>query len=262
MLRYRNLLRQSSHYNKSIISPFYLSNSSRSIQTKSQQRDKAFVGPFNWVSASLFVATGVGLYYYFNKAKAEVEESKKRKISESEKLGKPKIGGPFSLIDAKTENSFTHENLLGRFSLVYFGFTNCPDICPDELDKMGTVVDRVDAKLGQIVQPVFISCDPARDTTAQTRKYLEGEFLIRFHPRMVGLTGPWENVRAACKVYRVYFSTPPNISPNEDYLVDHSIFMYLMDPNGEFVEAFGKNTTAEQMADKVLSYTESYVQNK
>lgn len=257
MLKYRNLLRQSSRYNKSIISPFYLSNSSRSIQTKSQQRDKAFVGPFNWVSASLFVATGVGLYYYFNKAKAEVEESKKRKTSESEKLGKPKIGGPFSLIDAKTENSFTHENLLGRFSLVYFGFTNCPDICPDELDKMGTVVDRVDAKLGQIVQPVFISCDPARDTTAQTRRYLEG-----FHPRMVGLTGPWENVRAACKVYRVYFSTPPNISPNEDYLVDHSIFMYLMDPNGEFVEAFGKNTTAEQMADKVLSYTESYVQNK
>lgn len=97
------------------------------------------------------------------------------------------------MIDAKTENSFTHENLLGRFSLVYFGFTNCPDICPDELDKMGTVVDRVgmfiyyvislrysfktDAKLGQIVQPVFISCDPARDTTAQTRRYLEGEFL-------------------------------------------------------------------------------------
>ena len=58
-------------------------------------------------------------------------------------MGRPKIGGPFNLIDAKTENSVTHEDLLGRFSLVYFGFTNCPDICPDELDKMGSVVDKV-----------------------------------------------------------------------------------------------------------------------
>lgn len=71
--------------------------------------------------------------------------------------------------------------------------------------------------------PIFITCDPARDTPAVLKSYL-----AEFHPAMVGLTGTWEQVKAVCKAYRVYFSTPPNVKPGQDYLVDHSIYFYLM----------------------------------
>ncbi|SLM38039.1 protein sco1 [Lasallia pustulata] len=91
--------------------------------------------------------------------------------------------------------------------------------------------------------PIFITCDPARDTPAVLKSYL-----AEFHPAMVGLTGTWEQVKAVCKAYRVYFSTPPNVKPGQDYLVDHSIYFYLMDPEGDFVEAIGRQHSAEQAA--------------
>jgi len=107
---------------------------------------------------------------------------------------------------------------------------------------MTIVVDDVEKKYGDKIQPIFISCDPARDTDEALRKYLAD-----FHPRMVGLTGSYDAVKAACKAYRVYFSTPPNTKPGDDYLVDHSIFFYLMDPAGNFVEAFGKSSAAHDV---------------
>lgn len=75
--------------------------------------------------------------------------------------------------------------------------------------------------------------------------------LSDFHPKLVGLTGTWEAVKAACKSYRVYFSTPPNPTPGQDYLVDHSIFFYLMNPRGEFVDAYGKSHSAELVRERV-----------
>ena len=108
---------------------------------------------------------------------------------------------------------------------VYFGFTHCPDICPDELDKMAEIIDRVkEATKGEnIFLPVFITCDPARDTPQVLREYLK-----EFHPDIIGLTGTYEQVKHVCKQYRVYFSTPKDVKPGEDYLVDHSIYFYLM----------------------------------
>jgi protein SCO1/2 len=116
--------------------------------------------------------------------------------------------------------------------LIYFGFTNCPDICPEELDKMGQAVEMVDAARKERVLPMFISVDPARDGVKEVKKYIMGEspsylqvigegLILDFHPRMVGLTGDYESVKRACKSYRVYFSTPPDAKPTEDYLVDH-----------------------------------------
>ncbi len=113
--------------------------------------------------------------------------------------------------------------LTGLGSQVYFGFTHCPDICPEELDKMARMIDLVRASSGAVMRPVFITCDPARDTPAVVKTYLQ-----EFHPAMIGLTGTWEQVKAVCKAYRVYFSTPPNVKPGQDYLVDHSIYFYLM----------------------------------
>jgi len=107
---------------------------------------------------------------------------------------------------------------------MYFGFTHCPDICPDELDKMAKMIDTIKAKRGaNVVRPIFVTCDPNRDTPAVVKSYL-----AEFHPDIIGLTGTWEEVKAMCKAYRVYFSTPPHVKPGQDYLVDHSIYFYLM----------------------------------
>jgi protein SCO1/2 len=93
---------------------------------------------------------------------------------------------------------------------------------------------------------VFISVDPARDSNSQVERYLSD-----FHPRFVGLSGNYERVKSVCKAYRVYFSTPAGADPKGDYLVDHSIFIYLMDPKGEFVEAFGQSTTVDEVVTRV-----------
>ena len=90
-------------------------------------------------------------------------------------VGKPNIGGPFALqTHHNPPQTFTEANLKDNWSLIYFGFTNCPDICPEELDKMGEVVETVEKKRNLKVLPVFISCDPARDTIQQVRNYVKG----------------------------------------------------------------------------------------
>lgn len=148
----------------------------------------------------------------------------RKRIAEATKgIGKPKVGGPFQLLDHHGQ-PFSSEDLKGRYSLVYFGFTHCPDICPEELDKMAKMIDIVKQKLkGNVMLPIFITCDPARDTPAVLEPYLK-----EFHPDLIGLTGSWEEIKDVCKSYRVYFSTPPSVKPGQDYLVDHSIYFYLM----------------------------------
>jgi protein SCO1/2 len=84
------------------------------------------------------------------------------------------------------------------------------------------------------------------------------KYIVEFHPRLIGLTGSYDQVKAACKAYRVYFSTPPNASKDDDYLVDHSIFFYLMDPKGQFVDAFGKSQTADMVVEKVDTAIRTY----
>jgi protein SCO1/2 len=106
---------------------------------------------------------------------------------------------------------------------VYFGFTHCPDICPDELDKMALMYDKVVESCGKVLLPLMITCDPARDNPAVLKEYLE-----EFHPDFIGLTGDYDQIKNTCKAYRVYFSTPASVKPGEDYLVDHSIYFYLM----------------------------------
>ena len=167
----------------------------------------------------------------------EKARMERKRITEATKgIGKPKVGGPFELIDHHGR-PFTDRDLRGKYSLVYFGFTHCPDICPEELDKMAEMIDLVKSKLGPtttknsrdgggeggILRPIFISCDPARDSPAVIRSYL-----AEFHPDLIGLTGDYEAIKAVCKAYRVYFSTPEHVRAGQDYLVDHSIYFYLM----------------------------------
>ncbi|WFD34045.1 Cu-binding protein [Malassezia cuniculi] len=215
----------------------------------SSMRQANITGPFSLTSAGLFVVTGIGLYFYFQYEKKQAAERRARALAAQDvSVGRPRIGGPFSLVSS-TGHPFTDDDLLGSFSLIYFGFTNCPDICPEELDKMGTVVEAIAKDHGEVINPVFVTCDPARDRVPQV-----AEYIADFHPRMIGLTGTYESIKECCKAYRVYFSTPPGADPTKDYLVDHSIFFYLMDPEGKFVDAFGKGSTAEEVHAKTDDY--------
>ncbi|GJJ07831.1 hypothetical protein Clacol_002036 [Clathrus columnatus] len=202
----------------------------------------------------LLLLTGAGLLFYFDWEKKRIKEEKE-KAKANATYGRPDVGGPFQMIDHDGK-PFTEKNLLGSYSLVYFGFTNCPDICPDELDKMGEAVSAIEKALPESsplrhVNPVFVSVDPARDSVEQVHRYVQD-----FHPRLIGLTGSYDTVKAMCRAYRVYFSSPPpqegEASPGQDYLVDHSIYFYLMDPEGLFVQAYGKNNTAQEVTERVL----------
>jgi protein SCO1 len=139
-----------------------------------------------------------------------------------------------------------------RENQVYFGFSHCPDICPDELDKMARTIDIVRSSASRYsppLIPIFITCDPARDTPA-----VLGSYLSEFHPDIIGLTGTWEQIKQVCKSYRVYFSTPEGVKKGQDYLVDHSIYFYLMDPEGDFVEALGRQHSPEEAAAIITAH--------
>lgn len=148
--------------------------------------------------------------------------SRVRVAEHSKGVGRPLVGGEFALTD-HFGRAFTQEDLKGKYNLVYFGFTNCPDICPEELDKMAGMIDQVKEKHGSVLRPVFITCDPARDTPEVMKEYLH-----EFHGDILGLTGTYDAVKQTCRAYRVYFSTPVDVKPGQDYLVDHSIYFYLM----------------------------------
>ncbi|KAG7869326.1 hypothetical protein KL918_000871 [Ogataea parapolymorpha] len=203
-----------------------------------------------WKAVVVFVIFGSALTYVFT---SEKEKLKLRREAEQNRgVGKPLIGGPFNLIDTEGK-PFTQENLKGKFSIIYFGFTHCPDICPDELDKLGLILDGLKSKYNIELQPIFITCDPARDSPEVVKEYLKD-----FHPSIIGLTGDYDEIKKCCKNYRVYFSTPRNVKPGQDYLVDHSIFFYFMDPEGEFIDVLGRQYDAEEAIDKIKSNISVY----
>ncbi|ROW10513.1 hypothetical protein VMCG_01979 [Cytospora schulzeri] len=206
--------------------------------------------PFSVKALFLFVATAAGLTWYFEHEKERMQ--KKRMAEANKAVGKPKVGGSFNLIDQNGE-PFTEANLKGRYSLVYFGFTHCPDICPEELDKMADMFDIVEKEIPGGLEGVFVTCDPARDGPSELKKYL-----AEFHHKFIGLTGTYEDIKAMCKAYRVYFSTPQKIPAGKDYLVDHSIYFYLMDPEGDFVEALGRQHSPQEAAKVILSHMKEW----
>lgn len=152
------------------------------------------------------------------------------------------IGGPFELVNSKGE-TVTDKEVLAEPSLIYFGYTFCPDVCPLDVSRNAEAIDILESR-DQMVTPVFISIDPDRDTPE-----VVGDFAYNLHERMIGLTGSPEQVKAASKAYKTYYKAQDK--SDEYYLVDHSTFSYLVLPEHGFVEFFKRDTTADQMADQV-----------
>jgi protein SCO1/2 len=166
-----------------------------------------------------------------------------------ETSGKALIGGPFSLVD-QTGKTVTDKDFRGRYMLVFFGFTHCPDVCPAELQVMADALGQLGPKASKIV-PVFISLDPERD-----RPEAVGAYVKNFGPNFVGLTGSPEAIAAAAKAYRVSFSKFEYKDSNGQscYSIDHSTLLYLMDKNGEYITHFSYGTPAAKMAETLRRY--------
>jgi protein SCO1 len=152
------------------------------------------------------------------------------------------IGGPFTLTTADG-TTVTDGTYRGKLLLVYFGYTSCPNTCPTMLIEIGTALTTLGADAGKL-QPLFITVDPRRDTAVLLREYLQS-----FDPRIVGLTGTPQQIADAAQEYGVYYA-PHRIGPGaEDYVIDHSSYLYLMDPRGSFVRGFEADTPGKYIAD-------------
>jgi protein SCO1/2 len=155
------------------------------------------------------------------------------------------IGGPFQLVD-QAGQTVTDANLKGRPTVIFFGFTHCPDICPTALFEMSEVL-RVMGKDADRVNAWFVSVDPERDTPAAMKDYLSS-----FDPRLKGLTGSPEAVAKVITGYRVYAKKVP--LKDGDYTMDHTALIYLMDRDGKFVAPFNLKRTPEEAAADLKRY--------
>ncbi len=182
------------------------------------------------------------------------EKQQKLRRQRVEQLQQVALGqGNFSLLDHRGQRR-TKKDFLGSWVLLYFGFTHCPDICPDELDKLSAVVSALDqdASLPPI-QPVFITVDPERDDVPALARYVKD-----FHPRLIGLTGTSEEVKYAGQDYRVYASPGPK-DEDGDYIVDHTILIYLISPDGLFLDYYNRMKNQEQITESVRNHINTYV---
>jgi protein SCO1/2 len=162
-------------------------------------------------------------------------------------VGEAAIRTEFSLID-HNGNRVTEADFLGRWQLVFFGFTYCPDVCPTTLAYMGNVLDRLGGEVERVA-PIFITVDPTRDTPEVMAEYVQA-----FHPRLTGLTGSEAEVAAAAESFRVYYERMEEETAPDGYLMAHSGHIYLMTPEGRFEDVFREgDQSAEEMAADVLA---------
>ena len=155
------------------------------------------------------------------------------------------IGGPFELVNSEAE-TVSEKDVLTEPSILYFGYTFCPDVCPLDVARNVAAVEILEEQ-GISVTPVFISIDPKRDTPE-----VVGDFAANMHDRMIGLTGSPEQVDAASKAYRTYYRA--QAGDGDNYLVDHSTFSYLVMPETGFVDFFRRELSAEDMAEAIACF--------
>lgn len=203
------------------------------------------------------LAAGTGLLYYYSVEK----RAKLTRLAAPTSTGRAALGGPFTLTSAAgapVASASLHD---GAFMLLYFGFTACPDVCPEEMTKISTALVSLGQRgvpIGQPaggggapaptrvgINPVFVTIDAERDSPARADEYAKA-----YHPAWTGLGGTVAETTAAAKTYRVYFAKG-EVEADGGYNVDHSIITYLVNPAGEFEEFYGKNVGAAEMAARI-----------
>jgi protein SCO1 len=152
------------------------------------------------------------------------------------------IGGPFTL-STPDGTAVTDQTYRGKWLLVYFGYTFCPNSCPTTLLEIAVALKKLGPDAAK-VQPLFITVDPQRDTPEVMKQYVQS-----FDPRIVGLTGTPEQIAAAAQEYGAYYVRHKTGLGPENYVMDHSTYLYVMDPHGKFVRAFDTNTSGDRIAD-------------
>ncbi|RTM14178.1 MAG: SCO family protein [Bradyrhizobiaceae bacterium] len=160
------------------------------------------------------------------------------------RLGTPAIGGPFTLV-ATDGQTVTDRTYRGKWLLIYFGYTSCPDACPTALNSMSVALEQLGSRADEL-QPLFVTIDPQRDSRDVVANYLTS-----FDSRIVGLTGSGDQIASMIKTYRLYVSREKPDSDGKDYSVSHSSFLYLMDPQGAFVSAIHSEATGDEIATRL-----------
>ena len=166
-----------------------------------------------------------------------------------ETTGAALIGGPFTLVD-QNGKTVTDRDFRGKYMLIFFGFTHCPDICPAELQVMSAALDALGSKADEFV-PIFVTLDPERDTPEAV-----GAYVKNFGKNFVGLSGPPAAIAETAKAYRVTYSKfeYKGKDGNLGYSIDHSALVYLMDKNGQYLAHFAYGTPAAKMTETLRRY--------
>ncbi len=158
------------------------------------------------------------------------------------------LGGPFTLVN-QFGKTVTEADFSDRFMLVYFGYTSCPDVCPKAINQMLSAIESLGKDKDKVV-PVFISVDPERDTPDKLKEYL-----AKFDPNMVGLTGTPEQVKAVLKEYRAYASKVPiKGRPDNEYSIDHSSFIFFIGPDSKYRVIFGDGSIPIYMTGQMRDF--------
>jgi protein SCO1/2 len=177
---------------------------------------------------------------YYNKYYAEKEPCSALKL-----VGEGNIGGKFNLID-ENNNFVSEREAIDKPSLIYFGYTFCPDVCPLDAVRNAEAVDLLYAK-GFELKPIFVTIDPDRDTPEVLL-----DFTDAIHPEMLGLTGSAKQIKAISQAYKTYYRK--QVSEDEYYLVDHSTYSYLVTPEKGFVDFFRRDESALKIAEKIACH--------
>ncbi|XP_027366936.1 protein SCO1 homolog 2, mitochondrial isoform X3 [Abrus precatorius] len=186
---------------------------------------------------------GLAAFFHYNDERRAVPKGHLGSGRGVNVVNGPIIGGPFTLINTERQ-TITERNFLGNWVLLYFGYTSSPDLGPEQVQIMAKAIDILESKQNLNILPVFVTIDPQRDTPSQLRAYLK-----EFDSRIIGLTGPVAAVRQMAQEYRVYFKKVEE--DGNDYLVDCSHNMYLLNPKMEVMRCFGVEYNAEELSEEI-----------
>lgn len=221
-------------------------------QTGSQGGSSGGNRMLSWRELIAWGITGCGiiaLYFGIQKQKEQKnrKKEKEKEIKHKRKIGNATVGGPLAGLIDHNGNVITEKTFLGKWIILYFGFCHCPDICPDKMEMLSDAVTAIN-QMDDVpnLLPLFITVDPRRDTPEHIQKYLSD-----FHPDFIGLTGEdEEQLKKILKAYHVYQSYGEPDEDN-DYIVDHTVVLYLMDEDGKFSDYYGRSATLDEVVNGV-----------